>query len=209
MFNEFINLFRRYCGLSQQDVADAVRISVEKYRTYEYGLADPDEETLRRLAKVFGLKESVYELGIEHMAKTFEMFEPKYADENIFKTAEDKEKVRLLVNMLEEDETHLLLLYRTASSMQKNIILQAAMQSVSNADATVEDIVNEHIMSLEGSCNTTAVELADKYNIDFSQSVKKLEKVFSSDQWKQLQIDVIATIDEKLKTIIDEEFKNE
>ena len=64
-------------------------------------------------------------------------------------------------------------------------------------------------MSYEGCCNTTAVELADKYNIDFSHSVKKLEKVFSSDQWKQLQIDVIATIDEKLKTIIDEEFKNE
>lgn len=208
MFNEFINLFRRYCGLSQQDVADAARISVEKYRSYEYGLADPDEETMRRLAKVFGLKDSVFELGIEHLTKTFEMFEPRYADDNIFKTAEDKAKVKLLVNMLEDDETRLLLLYRTASSKQKNIILQAAMQSVTNTDATVEDAINEHIMSIEGSCNTTAQELAREYNIGFEESVRKLEKVFNSDEWKQLQIDIITTIDKKLKTIIDEEFKN-
>ena len=124
MFNEFICLFRRYCGLSQQEVADAAGLSIEKYRSYEYGLADPDEEALSRLSRVFGLKESVFNLGVEHIQKTFDMFEPRYADDNIFATAEDKAKVRLLLNMLEEDETRLILMFRTATDEQKKEILR-------------------------------------------------------------------------------------
>ena len=104
MFNEFICLFRRYCGLGQQEVADAAGMSIEKYRSYEYGLADPDEDALNRLSAVFGLKESVFSLGAQHVQKTFEMFEPRYADDNIFASAEDKAKVKLLLNMLEDEE---------------------------------------------------------------------------------------------------------
>ena len=124
MFNEFICLFRRYCGLGQQEVADAAGMSIEKYRSYEYGLADPDEDALNRLSAVFGLKESVFSLGAEHVQKTFEMFEPRYADDNIFATAEDKAKVKLLLNMLEDEETRLVLIFRTATDEQRAEIMK-------------------------------------------------------------------------------------
>lgn len=124
MFNEFICLFRRYCGLGQQEVADAAGMSIEKYRSYEYGLADPDEDALNRLSAVFGLKESVFSLGAQHVQKTFEMFEPRYADDNIFASAEDKAKVKLLLNMLEDEETRLVLMFRTATDEQRAEIMK-------------------------------------------------------------------------------------
>lgn len=136
MFCEFINLFRRYCGLKQQDVADAAGLSLDRYRAYEYGLESPDDETLRKLEKVYGLKESVLDMSAEQREYTFAMFEPRYADDNIFATAEDKAKVKMMVNLLDDDEERLLLLYRTASEELRLRIMQTALNSDSSDTET-------------------------------------------------------------------------
>lgn len=142
VFNEFICVFRRYCELEQEDVAAAARIPLETYLDYEYGLADPSNEELQRIAAVFGLEERVFELGIEPIRKTYEMFEPRPADENIFETAEDLEKVRLLVNKLSPDEARLVLFYRSADSEHKSIIAKAAADSLCGMGGCLQDEID-------------------------------------------------------------------
>ncbi len=209
MFNEFICIFRRYCELSQEDVANAARIPLEKYKEYEYGLNDPDSETLRRLAAVFGLKESVFNLGIEPMQKTLEMFEPKAPDENIFKTPEDRASVRLLVNMLTKDESRLLLLYRTASRKQKNKIMKTAMQSLSCMDAVTEAEIDEYLLSLEGTYAHGAEKLAEEYDTTYEEANMKLKKLFSNDSWIKIKSEIMDTVDNMLKNIVKEEFSKQ
>lgn len=209
MFNEFICVFRRYCNLSQEDVARAARIPLEKYREYEYGLDDPDSETCTRIAKIFGLDESVFKLGIEPMQKTLEMFEPKYPDESMFKTPEDRANVRLLVNMLTKEEARLLLLYRTASRKQKNKIMKTAMQSLSCMDAVTEEELDEYLLNLEGTYAHQAEKLAEEYNTTYDEANIKLNNIFNNDSWKKIKSEIINTVDEMIENIVKEEFSKQ
>lgn len=129
MVNEFICIFRRYCRLSQEDVAKAARIPIGKYREYEYCISEPTAEESKRIAAVYGLSEKDFNLGVESFKKTFTMFEPKSADLTLFETQEDMEKVKLLVNCLTDEEAKLVLFYRTASEDYKSQIMSLAQKS--------------------------------------------------------------------------------
>ena len=41
--------------VTQQDVADAIGCSANNYARYERGLREPDNETLKRLSKYYGV----------------------------------------------------------------------------------------------------------------------------------------------------------
>lgn len=41
--------------VTQQDVADAIGCSANNYSRYERGLREPDNETLKRLSKYYGV----------------------------------------------------------------------------------------------------------------------------------------------------------
>lgn len=206
MFNEFICIFRRYCNLTQEDVAAAARIPLDRYREYEYGLDEPDNETLKRLAKIFGLEESIFSLGIEPISKIVAMFEPKSPDENMFRTAEERENVKLLINMLSKDEARLLLLYRTASRKHRNRIMQTALKSMSAIDAVTEDEIDEYLLLLEGTYTHRTEKLAEEYNMSCEEANLKLKNIFDSKEWKQIKKEIENLIDTKIENMIKDEF---
>lgn len=134
MVNEFISIFRRYCKLSQEDVAKAAKIPIGKYREYEYCISEPTAGESKRIAAVYGLSEEVFNLGMESFKKTYTMFEPKPVDFSIFETEEYIENVKLLVNCLSDDEAKLVLFYRTATEEYKTKIMALAKKSTETTD---------------------------------------------------------------------------
>lgn len=56
---------RNRAGLTQQQVADALDISVQGYQYYEYGKRDPKASVIRRMCEIFGVS-AAYLLGIDN-----------------------------------------------------------------------------------------------------------------------------------------------
>ena len=54
---------REKAGLTQQQAADLLGVSVQGYQYYEYGKRDPKASVVRRLCEIFGVS-AAYLLGM-------------------------------------------------------------------------------------------------------------------------------------------------
>ncbi len=209
MVNEFLRIFRRYCELSQEAVASAARISLEKYKQYEYGLDEPDKETMKRLLLVLGLPDSIEDLEFGTYDKSFEIFAPKKIDANMFKSTERCRQARLLINLLSEKEKQLVLLYRTASLKYKNKILSTALKSLSCADQIAEDNLTEYLLMLEGSYTKQADFVAEHYNMPKEDALNKTKEIFESVSWDKIKQEAEELINKRIREAIDSELSGQ
>lgn len=106
-----VKVLRMYMGAEAETIASAVGIPIMRYLDIENCDAEPDESEISKLAVGFGLEEAVFtgevEIGID-----FAFRQP--LEENVFVSEELREKMRIRMTDLTEDEKRLILLIRSA-----------------------------------------------------------------------------------------------
>lgn len=106
-----VKVLRMYMGAEAETVASAAGIPFMRYLDIENCDAEPDESELGKLSAVFGLEEDVF-TGEREIDCGFAFRQP--LEENVFVSEELREKMRILMTDLTEDEKRLILLIRSA-----------------------------------------------------------------------------------------------
>ena len=65
MISYWLKFYRHECGLTQQQVADRLKIERSTYTYYETGKTKPDINTLIKIAKVYGINYQKLLEGVE------------------------------------------------------------------------------------------------------------------------------------------------
>ena len=68
MISYWLKYYRHECGLTQQQVADRLKIERSTYTYYETGKTKPDINTLIKIAKVYNIN---YTQEVMNLAKKF------------------------------------------------------------------------------------------------------------------------------------------
>lgn len=122
-FAERLRVLRGNSGMTQWQIAQALNISRSAYAYYETGATRPDFDTLTRLAQIFRVSTD-YLLGVDENVQpvlTMNSVRPRYAS-----GSDGAESLA----MLSEDEQSFLILYRQMDTVQKDKMLDFAMNQV-------------------------------------------------------------------------------
>ena len=122
-FAERLRVLRGNSGMTQWQIAQALNISRSAYAYYETGATRPDFDTLTRLAQIFRVSTD-YLLGVDENVQpvlTMNSVRPRYAS-----GSDGAESLA----MLSEDEQYFLILYRQMDTVQKDKMLDFAMNQV-------------------------------------------------------------------------------
>ena len=93
MFHKRLAELRSKAGLTQQELADKIKISRATYAQYEIGRRHPDYETLQRLADYF-------EVSIDYMMGRSGIMQPE------FEAKEDQELYEIIKKLSDEDKDY-------------------------------------------------------------------------------------------------------
>lgn len=109
MVHESIRLYRLYCELSAEMVADVTGIPLSRYKKIELGEVEPSASDAEKLAKLFNVEVSELLNGITDLSRYSVRQD---IDNNVFMTDEMREMAKIKITDLSPDEKRLILLIR-------------------------------------------------------------------------------------------------
>lgn len=129
MISYWLKYYRHECGLTQQQVADRLKIERSTYTYYETGKTKPDINTLIKIAKVFNINYTQLLEGIE------DELEEAVADIHSGEpTEEDSMKYR--THATTKYEVELLFVVRNLTPKQRKEVMNLAKKLVNETEAS-------------------------------------------------------------------------
>lgn len=118
MVHESIRLFRLYCELTVEAVAEVTGIPLSRYKKIELGEIEPSEKDAESLAKLFNVEVADLLHGITDLSKYSVRQE---IDDDFFATEEIKQMVKLKITELSPKEKKLILLIRNSDNSESDL----------------------------------------------------------------------------------------
>lgn len=119
MISYWLKYYRHECGLTQQQVADRLKIERSTYTYYETGKTKPDINTIVKIAKVFNVNYTALLKGIEE--------ELEGAIAEIHSGAADEEEMnKYRTHAATKYEVELLFVVRNLSPKQRKEVMKLA-----------------------------------------------------------------------------------
>lgn len=129
MISYWLKYYRHECGLTQQQVADRLKIERSTYTYYETGKTKPDINTLIKIAKVFNISYTALLQGIE------DELEAAVAEIHSG-AADDDESLKYRTHATTKYEVELLFLVRNLTPKQRKEVANLAKQLINESEAS-------------------------------------------------------------------------
>lgn len=126
MISYWLKFYRHECGLTQQQVADRLKIERSTYTYYETGKTKPDINTLIKIAKVYGINYQKLLEGVEE--------ELEAAVAEIHSGPEDDETYKYRTHATTKYEVELLFVVRNLNPKQRKEVMNLAKDLVRKAE---------------------------------------------------------------------------
>lgn len=126
MISYWLKFYRHECGLTQQQVADRLKIERSTYTYYETGKTKPDISTLIKIAKVYGINYQKLLEGVEE--------ELEAAVAEIHSGPEDDETYKYRTHAATKYEVELLFVVRNLNPKQRKEVMNLAKDLVRKAE---------------------------------------------------------------------------
>lgn len=123
MISYWLKFYRHECGLTQQQVADRLKIERSTYTYYETGKTKPDISTLIKIAKVFDINYTALLEGVE------DELESAIADIHSG-PADDEDSTKYRTHATTKYEVELLFVVRNLTPKQRKEVMSLAKQFV-------------------------------------------------------------------------------
>ena len=130
MISYWLKFYRHECGLTQQQVADRLKIERSTYTYYETGKTKPDINTLIKIAKVYNISYTKLLEGIE------EELESAVADIHSGSLTEDEDTLKYRTHATTKYEVELLFVVRNLTPKQRKEVMNKAKKLVSETEAS-------------------------------------------------------------------------
>ena len=127
MISYWLKYYRHECGLTQQQVADRLKIERSTYTYYETGKTKPDINTLIKLAKVYNISYTELLKGVE------EELEEAVAD--IHSGPADEDSLKYRTHATTKYEVELLFVVRNLTPKQRKEVMNLAKKLVSDSES--------------------------------------------------------------------------
>ncbi len=127
MISYWLKYYRHECGLTQQQVADRLKIERSTYTYYETGKTKPDINTLIKIAKVYNINYTALLEGVE------EELEAAVAD-IVSGPADDDDSLKYRTHATTKYEVELLFVVRNLTPKQRKEVMALAKKLVSESE---------------------------------------------------------------------------
>ncbi len=127
MISYWLKYYRHECGLTQQQVADRLKIERSTYTYYETGKTKPDINTLIKIAKVFNINYTALLQGVE------DELEAAVADIHSGAADED-ESLKYRTHATTKYEVELLFVVRNLTPKQRKEVMNLAKKFITEAE---------------------------------------------------------------------------
>ncbi len=130
MISYWLKFYRHECGLTQQQVADRLKIERSTYTYYETGKTKPDINTLIKIAKVYNISYTKLLEGIE------EELESAVADIHSGSLTEDEDTLKYRTHATTKYEVELLFVVRNLTPKQRKEVMNLAKKLINETEAS-------------------------------------------------------------------------
>ncbi len=130
MISYWLKFYRHECGLTQQQVADRLKIERSTYTYYETGKTKPDIHTLIKIAKVYNISYTKLLEGIE------EDLDNAVADIHSGSLTEDEDTMKYRTHATTKYEVELLFVVRNLTPKQRKEVINLAKKLVNETEAS-------------------------------------------------------------------------
>lgn len=127
MISYWLKYYRHECGLTQQQVADRLKIERSTYTYYETGKTKPDINTLIKIAKVYNINYTALLQGVE------EELEEAVAD-IVSGHADEDDGLKYRTHATTKYEVELLFVIRNLTPKQRKEVMTLAKKLVTESD---------------------------------------------------------------------------
>ncbi len=127
MISYWLKFYRHECGLTQQQVADRLKIERSTYTYYETGKTKPDINTLIKIAKVYGINYQKLLEGVE------EELEASIAE--IHSGPDDDDTYKYRTHATTKYEVELLFVVRNLNPRQRKEVMNLAKNFIKENEA--------------------------------------------------------------------------
>lgn len=127
MISYWLKYYRHECGLTQQQVADRLKIERSTYTYYETGKTKPDINTLIKIAKVFDINYTALLEGVE------DELEAAVADIHSGPADED-DGLKYRTHATTKYEVELLFLVRNLTPKQRKEVMNLAKKLINDTE---------------------------------------------------------------------------
>ena len=126
MMSYWLKYYRHECGLTQQQVADRLKIERSTYTYYETGKTKPDINTLIKIAKVYNINYTQLLQGVEE--------ELEEAVAEIHSGPADEDSLKYRTHATTKYEVELLFVVRNLSPKQRKEVMNLAKKFITEAE---------------------------------------------------------------------------
>ena len=127
MISSWLKYYRHECGLTQQQVADRLKIERSTYTYYETGKTKPDINTLIKIAKVYNISYTQLLQGVEE--------ELEAAVAEIHSGPADEDTLKYRTHATTKYEVELLFVVRNLSPKQRKEVMSFAKNFINETEA--------------------------------------------------------------------------
>ncbi len=127
MISYWLKYYRHECGLTQQQVADRLKIERSTYTYYETGKTKPDINTLIKIAKVYNINYTQLLQGVEE--------ELEAAVAEIHSGPADEDSLKYRTHATTKYEVELLFVVRNLSPKQRKEVMNLAKKFITESEA--------------------------------------------------------------------------
>ena len=127
MISYWLKYYRHECGLTQQQVADRLKIERSTYTYYETGKTKPDINTLIKIAKVYNISYTQLLQGVEE--------ELEAAVAEIHSGPADEDTLKYRTHATTKYEVELLFVVRNLSPKQRKEVMSFAKNFINETEA--------------------------------------------------------------------------
>ena len=128
MISYWLKYYRHECGLTQQQVADRLKIERSTYTYYETGKTKPDINTLFKIAKVYNINYTQLLQGVEQ--------ELEAAVAEIHSGPADEDSLKYRTHATTKYEVELLFVVRNLSPKQRKEVMNLAKSFITDSEET-------------------------------------------------------------------------
>ncbi len=126
MISYWLKYYRHECGLTQQQVADRLKIERSTYTYYETGKTKPDINTLIKIAKVYNINYTQLLQGVEE--------ELEAAVAEIHSGPADEDSLKYRTHATTKYEVELLFVVRNLSPKQRKEVMNLAKKFITESE---------------------------------------------------------------------------
>lgn len=126
MISYWLKYYRHECGLTQQQVADRLKIERSTYTYYETGKTKPDINTLIKIAKVYDINYTQLLQGVEE--------ELEAAVAEIHSGPADDDSLKYRTHATTKYEVELLFVVRNLSPKQRKEVMNLAKKFITESE---------------------------------------------------------------------------